>query len=150
MYLERVPTLKMLGVWVTWSTNCQEICIKAYSRISMLTKLKYVGVSIEDLLDIYILYIRSVAEYCSVAFHSSLSQADIVKIERIQKTCLKVFLGDIYLDYGSALEMSNLDTLYSRRTKTGPPVRLRRAGTPKVLRGAEGLGPVSTVYEHDK
>ena len=83
IYLERVPTMKMLGVWVsedlTWSKNCQEICIKAYSRISMITKLKYVGVSIEDLLDIYILYIRSVAEYCSVAFHSSLSQADIVK-----------------------------------------------------------------------
>ena len=120
-YLERVPTMKMLGVWVsedlTWSKNCQEICIKAYSRISMITKLKYVGVSIEDLLDIYILYIRSVAEYCSVAFHSSLSQADIVKIERIQKTCLKVILGDMYLDYGSALETSNLETLHSRRTK---------------------------------
>ena len=101
IYLERVPTMKMLGVWLsedlTWSKNCQEICIKAYSRISMLTKLKYVGVSTEDLLDIYILNIRSVTEYCSVAFHSSLSQADSAKIERVQKKCLKVILGDMYI-----------------------------------------------------
>ena len=47
----------------------------------------------------------------------SMSQADSMKIERIQKTCLKVILGDMYLDYGSALEMSNLETLQSRRTK---------------------------------
>ena len=52
--LERVPEMKLLGVWLTdkmsWTRNCKEICMKAYSRISMLTKLKYVGVKIEDLL----------------------------------------------------------------------------------------------------
>ena len=68
--LEKIPVTKLLGVWLpedlTWSRNCAEICIKAYSRVSMLTKLKYVGVKIEDLLDIYTLYIRSITEYCSV------------------------------------------------------------------------------------
>ena len=119
--LEKVPAMKLLGVWVsedmTWSRNCQEICIKAYSRLSMLTKLKYVGVKIEDLIDIYILYIRSVAEYCSVAFHSSLTQSDTIKLERIQKTCLKVILGDMFVDYSSALEMCGLESLNSRREK---------------------------------
>ena len=52
--------------------NCQEICRKTYSRLSMITKLKYVGVSFEDLLDIYVLFIRSVMEYFAVAFHSRL------------------------------------------------------------------------------
>ena len=64
--LDRVPVTKLLGVWLdedlSFTRNCKEICIKAYSRISMLTKLKYVGVSMEDLIDIYILYIRSVTE----------------------------------------------------------------------------------------
>ena len=119
--LDRVNTSKILGVWIednlSWSRNCKEICIKAYSRLQMLTKLKYVGVNIEDLLEIYCLYIRSIVEYCSVAFHSSLTSENNDKLERIQKTCLKVILGDMYIDYPSALEMSGLDTLYNRREK---------------------------------
>ena len=95
--------------------NCKELFIKAYSRLSMLTKLKYVGVTTEDLIDVYTLFIRSVAEYCSVVFHSRLTQSDSNKLERIQKVCLKVILGDMYVDYESALEMSGLGSLYSRR-----------------------------------
>ena len=75
--LERKQSIKILGVWLSddlsWSRNCKEICIKAYSRMSMLTKLKYVGVKLEDLIDIYVLYIRSITEYCSVAFYSNLT-----------------------------------------------------------------------------
>ena len=119
--LDRVNASKILGVWIednlSWSRNCKEICIKAYSRLQMLTKLKYVGVQTEDLLEIYLLYIRSIAEYCSVAFHSSITIEDSEKLERIQKTCLRVILGDMYIDYHSALEMSGLDTLYNRREK---------------------------------
>ena len=52
----------------------------------MRTKLKYVGVSIKDLLDTYILFIRSVTEYFSVAFHSSLNQEQNNKLEKNLKT----------------------------------------------------------------
>ena len=117
--LDRLSVTKLLGVWITedmsWSRNSQEICRKAYSRLSMITKLKYVGVSKDDLLDIYILFIRSVTEYCAVVFHSRLTQEDSLKIERIQKTCLKVILGELYIDYPSALEMCGLLTLSERR-----------------------------------
>ena len=88
---------------------------KCFSRLSLLTKLKYVGVSTEDLLDIYVLFIRSCAEYCCVAFHSSLTLEQSRSIERIQKVCLRVILGDSYIDYNAALEMSGLKTLYQRR-----------------------------------
>ena len=117
--IERVNVSKLLGIWISedlsWAKNCQEICKKAFSRLSMITKLKYVGVSIEDLLDIYILFIRSVTEYCSVVFHSSLTQEQSDKIEKIQKTSLKIILGDSYISYSAALEMCNLKTLYERR-----------------------------------
>ena len=120
-YLERKAVTKILGIWLSedlsWAKNSKEICIKAYSRMSMITKLKYVGVKTEDLIDIYILYIRSVVEYCSVAYHSRLTQADSDKLERIQRTCLKVILGDMFLDYESALEMCGLDKLSNRRIK---------------------------------
>ena len=81
----------------------------------MLTKLKYVGVPTEDLLDIYILFIRSVTEYCAVVFHSSLTLQQSEKIEKIQKTCLKVILGDMYVNYEAALEMCGLERLSDQR-----------------------------------
>lgn len=36
-------------------------------------------------------------------------------IERVQKTCLKVILGDSYVSYSAALEMCGLQTLHDRR-----------------------------------
>ena len=117
--LERISVTKLLGVWISedmsWSRNCQEICRKAFSRLSMITKLKYVGICQKDLIDIYVLFIRSVAEYCSVSFHSSLTQEQIRKLEGIQKTCLKVILGDRYESYHSALETLGLESLEERR-----------------------------------
>ena len=119
--LERISVMQLLGIWISedlsWDKNCQEICKKAYSRLSLLTKLKYVGVSTEDLLDIYKLFIRSVTEYCAVAFHSSLTQKQNNKLENIQKTCLKVIYGEDYLDYDSALVNSGLQKLSDRRLK---------------------------------
>ena len=81
----------------------------------MITKLTYVGVSRKDLIDIYKLFVRSRAEYCSVAFHSSLTQEQSRKIENIQKTCLKIILQDEYQDYVSACQYFNISSLLQRR-----------------------------------
>ena len=54
--LDRVKETKPLGVWLsedlTWGRNTREICKKAYSRMPILTKLKYVGFKISDLVEI--------------------------------------------------------------------------------------------------
>ena len=119
--LERVRAIKLLGVWVTedlnWDLNCQEMVKKAYSRIPLLTKLKYVGLRTEDLLTVYTLFIRSCLEYCTVVFHSSLTVRQSDSIERAQRVCLRVLLGDMYIDYPSALEMCLLSSLAGRREK---------------------------------
>ena len=119
--MDRIEVTKLLGLWISedlsWSKNCKEVCRKAFSRLSMITKLKYAGVRTEDLLDIYILFIRSITEYCAVAFHSSLTQEEANKIEMIQKACLRVILDDMYISYSAALEMTGLQTLYDRRQK---------------------------------
>ena len=103
--IDRKYVIKILGVWISedagdWSVNTQEIYRKSYARISMLSKLKYSGVSKEDLIEIYCLFIRSRAEYCSVAFGSSLSQEQSNKITNIENTCLRIILqectSDIY------------------------------------------------------
>ena len=148
--LDRVKESKILGLYLTddlsWTRNCKEICVKAYSRVQMLTKLKYVGVKTEDLLDIYILYIRSVTEYCSVAFHSSLTIEQSKKLERIKKTCLKIVLGDMYLDYDSALEMCGLETLFDRRGKRCLDFALKCTKHPRNMR----LFPLNENRNGDK
>ena len=110
--MDQLNVVKLLGVWITedlsWSKNTAEICKKAYARTSLLTKMKYVGVSIEDLLDVYILFIRSCTEYCAVVFHSRLTIEQTVAIEQIQKTCLKIILNESYIDY----TVNHLDGLH--------------------------------------
>ena len=88
--------------------------VQAYSRLSMLTRLKYVGTTIEDL---YFLFIRSFTEYCSLVYHSRMTTEQTKKLEQIQKTCLKVILGEMYGDYSFSLNMTGLASLQNRRLK---------------------------------
>ena len=79
--IKQQNAVRILGCWVQedagkWSRNTTELCRGAYARLSMLSKLKYTGVSIEDLLDIYKLFIRSKAEYMSALWHSGLTPID--------------------------------------------------------------------------
>ena len=118
--LQQKDACKILGVWIeedagSWQRNTKELCKSAYSRVSMLSKLKYVGVSRKDLLEVYRLFVRSRAEYCSVAFHSSLTQEQSRKIENIQKTSLKIIFRDDYINYESACLSAGLSTLFQRR-----------------------------------
>ena len=91
------------------------MCKKAYKRLLLLTKLKYVGVKKEDLIDIYKLFIRSVLEYCSTVFHSSLTKYQSKMIENVQVLCSKIICGSEYTDYPSALLDLGLSSLQSRR-----------------------------------
>jgi hypothetical protein len=86
-------------------------------RISILSKLKYVGMKTEDLLTIYKTFIRCLVEYCCVVWHSSLTVDQCNTIERIQRVCLKIILGPNYGGYETALEMCELESLELRRKK---------------------------------
>ena len=83
--------------------------------MTMLTKLKYVGVKEEDLLNIYVLYIRSHLEYCSTVWHSTLTVEQSKKIESVHKLSLWIILGSEYVGYAEALRWSGLDSLNERR-----------------------------------
>ena len=118
--IDRKKAVKILGVWISedagdWSINITEICKKSYARISMLSKLKYTGVSIEDLLEIYCLFVRSKIEYCSVAFAPSLTLEQIRKLENIEKTCLRIILQEMFIGYPEACEMLGILSVTERR-----------------------------------
>ena len=56
------------------------------------------------------------------------------KLEKIQKTCLKIILDDSYVDYDAALEMCGLETLASRRHKRCLDFALKAVKHPKNRR----------------
>ena len=110
---------KLLGVWLEedgrWNKNTRELCKKGYARVSMITKLKYAGVSIEELIHNYKQFVRVVLEYCSVAWHSSLTERQAHSLERVQAVCLRIILEDNYVSYSAACKMTGLSTLAERR-----------------------------------
>ena len=73
------------------------------------------GVPVEDLIHIYILYVRSLLEYCSVVWHSTLTGEMSQNLENVQKLCLKVIMGHQYNGYQNALEFCGLSSLSDRR-----------------------------------
>ena len=74
---------------LTWHSNTDFIIKKAYKRM-MLHKLFDFGLQMEDMLQIYILYIRSILESSAVVWHSSITRAEIIAIEQVQKVALRI------------------------------------------------------------
>ena len=114
-HIDRKKVTKLLGVWLEesgkWDVNTKEILKKAYARVSMLTKLKYAGVNTKELLHNYKQFVRVMLEYCSVAWHRTLSEQQ----SRCQSVCLRVILGNNFVSYEAALEMTGLGKLSDRR-----------------------------------
>ena len=98
-----------------WYSNTDFIVKKAYKRMLMLHKLYKFNLPVQEMLDIYILYIRSILESSAVVWHSSLYPIEIIEIERVQKVALRIILDREYDNYAQALELTGLQTLESRR-----------------------------------
>ena len=117
--LEQVSEESLLGLVIndtlTWDSNTDFIVKKAYKRMSILHNLFKFGLPEDELIQIYILYIRSLVENSAVVWHSSLKISDIKAIERIQKVALKIILKEDYLDYIHALKITGLPSLHQRR-----------------------------------
>ena len=58
---------------------------------------------------------RAVCPKVHEIFHSRLTLEDMDKLERIQQCCLRINLGENYVSYAAALEMTGLKTLFQRR-----------------------------------
>ena len=117
--VERQKYVKLLGLWLQedggWGKHVTETCKKAYMRMSFLTKLRYAGISRGELIHNYKQFIRTALEYCSVKFHSSLTEVESDKLERCQAVALRVIHQDEYLSDESALVLAGLEKLLARR-----------------------------------
>ena len=90
-------------------TKHQPYCKKkANARISF-------GPNKSDLKKNYVLFIRSQLEQSAVVWHSSLTEQNKSDLERVQKSALKMILGQKYETYKKALSDLNLETLEESR-----------------------------------
>ena len=117
--IEKISQARLLGLVLednlSWQANTNHIVRQAYKRMSILQNLYSFSVPLQDLVEIYILYIRSVIENSAVVWHSSLTQGQAMEIERVQKVALKIILKSDYIDYNNALSITCLPTLLDRR-----------------------------------
>ena len=85
--------------------------------MSILHKLGQFNLSVEDMLNIYVLYICSVLEQSPVGWNSSITKSDQLDIEHVQRCALRIILGEKYTSYQESLKVCELDTLKARRNQ---------------------------------
>ena len=119
--IDLVEETKLLGVVLSsdlsWAANTQYIIERCNNKIWTIRRLKNLGASTDDLLEIYFKQIRSIAEFGIPVWNSSLTGDDVVALERVQKTVLHVVMGEEYGSYNSALKATGLKKLSERRKK---------------------------------
>ena len=81
----------------------------------ILHKLVEFSVPVDDLITIYIMYIRSILEQSCQVWHSSLTFDNLTDLERVQKNALRIILKEDYISYKNAFEQVSLESLVERR-----------------------------------
>ena len=78
--LQQVSETRLLGAVLNdqlkWHSNTDFLVKKAYKRMIMLHKLYEFGLEVEEMVNIYILYIRSILESSAVVWHSSITNGE--------------------------------------------------------------------------
>ena len=119
--LEIVNESTILGLVISsdlaWKSNTEKIISKANTRMIILRRLSKFPVNISDLVMLYGQFIRSILEFNSVVWFSSITDEESSDLESVQKTACKLILKNDYTTYEKALEFLELDTLAERRLK---------------------------------
>ena len=117
--LEVISETHVLGTILrsdlSWHSNTRYLVKRGYARMTILRNLYKFNIPEEDLVQIYCMYIRSVLEYNSSVWFSSITQEENYDLERVQKCACKIILKEEYTDYASALVRLNIQSLCERR-----------------------------------
>ena len=107
--LETVSCHKELALilWDTlkWIENTNEIITKTSKRLHILRVLKRAGVPSTDLVCVYNTLVRSVLEYSSVVWATSLLRYLVDQIQRIQKHAMRIPFPGLSRANATSLEM---------------------------------------------
>ena len=83
--------------------------------MQLLRKVKSFSPPVEDLKTIYFLFIRSLLEQSATVWHSSLTEENCLDLERVQKSAVRIILGEGYIGYKKSLEKLDMESLTERR-----------------------------------
>ena len=83
--------------------------------MELLRRVANFGAPTKDLIEIYILFIRSILEQSATVWHSGLTADNRNDIERVQKSAVKIIMKNKYNGYRKALAHLGLESLENRR-----------------------------------
>ena len=119
--LETVNETTVLGLVIssdlTWKKNTENLCKKANARMIIIRKLIEFPIDNKDLVLLYGQFIRSILEFNSNVWFSSITEEESTDLEAVQKTACKLILNKNYTTYTKALELLNISTLKERRIR---------------------------------
>ena len=88
---------------------------KANARMQLVRKVASFGASEEDIKNVYFLFVRSLLEQSATVWHSSITEENNQDLERVQKSAVKLILGEQYIDYKRGLMKLDMESLEQRR-----------------------------------
>ena len=116
---EVIDSTRLLGTIISndlsWDQNISKIVKNANARMELVRRVASFGTPVEDIKNIYILFVRSILEQSATVWHSSLTQENINDLERVQKSAIKVILQENYSSYKQGVAQLNIESLASRR-----------------------------------
>lgn len=130
-------TINILGVLMNgrlnWSDHIDYICNKAKKRLYVLRKLKQIS-NKSNLKSVYEAYIRSILEYCGVAFIGT-SKNNLAKLSSVQSKAHKAICGwgcncDLLVDLNVRRQQQAIDLFITASNHPNHPLHLL---TPKRL-----------------
>ena len=87
--------------------NTQHIISKVKRKMYILNKLKKYGLTVEELIVIWMTILRPLTEYAAPVWHSGLTKGDSQLLESIQKWALGIILGVKYKDNRRLYKFNN-------------------------------------------
>ena len=119
--IEVIDSTKLLGTIITndlrWDRNTSNIVKKSNARMELLRRVASFGTSVDDLKNIYFMFVRSQLEQSAVVWHSSITVENRNDLERVKNSAVKIILGEKYQSYQKALVELDIETLEERREK---------------------------------
>ena len=114
-----VEEIDLLGIRLrsdlNWNRHTDSIVGKAFKRLWVLRRLKNLGASRKDLVEVFTIHVRPLLEFAVPVWHSNLNQKCSNSIERVQKAAVKIILQGSYKSYKNALIELNMHPLSQRR-----------------------------------
>ena len=112
---------KLLGLILsndlTTKSNTTNLVKKGYQRMIILHKLYEFNIPLQDMVQIYCLFVRSILEFNAVVWFASISEEEKSDLERVQKVACKILLKQKYTTYENAQITLKIENLQTRRLK---------------------------------